>query len=213
MAVLQHQLMVGARPSLFVKRAFSQDEMVIVQMELRGVVKQYLADLAVEGVAVDIDLQAQALDGFGSRLPELKEAVLAGETIGLQQDLVFAIVDDIAGQVPRFGVLADVLVHGMNCSTFLPAGQKTSPCTGADKQGSRNCAMPRCAPAGGAGRRRYFMMRARLPGLVIEAASLYSPGTSSSMVGSVSVPAVIWPFCQSNWADDAMPSSMLRVSS
>lgn len=37
----------------------------------------------------------------------------------------------------------------------------------------------------------YFMMRARLLGLVIDSASLYSPGTSSSMVGSSSVPAVI----------------------
>ena len=51
----------------------------------------------------------------------------------------------------------------------------------------------RCMNAAG-----YFMMRASDPGLVIDAASLYSPGTSSSMVGSSSLPAVIWPFCQSN---------------
>jgi len=51
----------------------------------------------------------------------------------------------------------------------------------------------RCMNAAG-----YFMMRARDPGLVIDSASLYSPGTSSSMVGRSSLPAVIWPFCQSN---------------
>jgi hypothetical protein len=50
--------------------------------------------------------------------------MFAGEPIRLQQNLVFAIVHDIAGKVSRFGMLAYVLMHPSDCITLQTSAQK-----------------------------------------------------------------------------------------
>src|SRR5262249_48006925 len=110
-AVFEGQLMTGPRPSLIVKGALAQDEVMIVKIELRSVVEEHFADLAVEGVRILVDLETEFLKRLGGILPELQEPFLARKAIGLKQDLVFAVMDHVRAEVMRFGVLADVLIH------------------------------------------------------------------------------------------------------
>src|SRR5579885_196263 len=134
-SVLDREFVIGARPSIVVERSFPENEMIVVKVEVGSVVEENLADLAVEGVVIDIDLEIEFLDGLIDGLPELHEAFLAGEAVGLKQDLVLAIVDYIVGEVPGIGMLAYVLVHcaqsrkriiARNSSSCGASGRKTA---------------------------------------------------------------------------------------
>src|SRR5208282_4403088 len=110
-AVLDSQLVIRARPSLFIKGALSKNEVVVVQVEVRGVIKQHLANLAVERVVSHVNLEVEFLHGRVHRVPELHEALFVGETIGLQQNLVLTVVDYIVRQMLGFRMFAQVLIH------------------------------------------------------------------------------------------------------
>src|SRR5215470_3883396 len=82
-AILDCQFMSGAWPAVIVEGAFAQNEMIVVEVELRRVVKEDFTDLAVKGVVVDIDLKLKLLEGSVHRFPECEEPVLVGEAIRL----------------------------------------------------------------------------------------------------------------------------------
>ncbi len=89
-AVFKGQFVVRTGPSLFVKGAFAgKDEMIVVEVELRGIVKEYLAHLAVERVGVDVNFKIQSLDPhrFLDARPEIHEALFGGKAIRQEQDL------------------------------------------------------------------------------------------------------------------------------
>ena len=79
--------------------------MMVVEVELRRVVKEHFPDLAVEGVAFGIHLQAELPDGLVRVFPKFEKAALAGKPIGLQQNLVFAVVNDVVGEMLVSGCL------------------------------------------------------------------------------------------------------------
>jgi hypothetical protein len=58
-----------------------------------------------------VDLDVELLESPGRGFPKFEEAILAGKPIGLQQNLVLAVVNYVTGDMLRFGMLADVLVH------------------------------------------------------------------------------------------------------
>src|SRR5712672_1040397 len=87
--------------------------MVIVEVEVRRIVKKHFTNLAVKALLVDIDFETEFLDGFSHVFPELQEATFAGEAIRLEQNLVLAVVDHVVGQVLSLGMLAYVLVHSL----------------------------------------------------------------------------------------------------
>src|SRR5271170_1310164 len=120
-AKLERQFMAFPRPSLVVVSTLTQDEVVVVEVKCRRVVEQHFADLAVEGVLVDLHLDVELLESLRCRLPEFDETVLAGESIGLQQNLVLAVVNHVGGEVLGVGVLAYVLVHGSQGTPIYPA--------------------------------------------------------------------------------------------
>src|ERR1700689_1040426 len=111
-AELEGQLMTGAGPSFVIVSALTQNEMVVVEVEFRSVVEQHLADLAVECMLVHIDLDVELLESLGGGLPEFDEAMLAGEAIRLQQNLVLAVMNYIGREVLGVRMLAYVCVHG-----------------------------------------------------------------------------------------------------
>ena len=47
--------MIGPRPPFVVKSALSKDEMVVVKVEVRRIVKEHFTNLAVKALPVDID--------------------------------------------------------------------------------------------------------------------------------------------------------------
>src|SRR6516165_4101484 len=84
---LKGQFVIFARPSLVVISPLAQNEMMVEEVELRRVVEQYFADLAVEGMALDVHAEAEFLDGLVGVFPKLQEAALAHESLGMQQNL------------------------------------------------------------------------------------------------------------------------------
>src|SRR5271168_2547657 len=82
-AVFESQLMVSARPPLVVEGALAQNEMVVVQVELRRVVEQHFPHLAIEGLAVYVHLDLEALKRISRLVPKFDEALFAREPIGL----------------------------------------------------------------------------------------------------------------------------------
>jgi hypothetical protein len=103
--------MVGSGPSLVVEGALSQNEVVVVEVKLRSVIKEHFPNLAVECVIVDIHFDVKFLKSFGCCPPEFEETILARKPIWLQQNFVLAVMNYIAGDVLRFGMLTYVLVH------------------------------------------------------------------------------------------------------
>jgi hypothetical protein len=85
--------------------------MVVVKVEVRRIVEEHFTNLAVKALLVDIDFETQLLDGFSHVFPELQETTFAREAIGLEQDLVLAVMDHVVGQVLSLGMPAYVLVH------------------------------------------------------------------------------------------------------
>jgi hypothetical protein len=51
------------------------------------------------------------------------KAALARKPIGLEQNFVLAVVNYVAGEMLRFGMFADVLVHATNCIIFAQLWQ------------------------------------------------------------------------------------------
>jgi len=110
--VFESQLVALAGPSLVVKSSLSQNEVVVVEVKLRSVIKEHFPNLTVECVVVDIYFKTEFLKSLGCGLPKFDEAVFARKPIGLQQNFVLAVMNYIAGEMLRFGMLAYVLVHG-----------------------------------------------------------------------------------------------------
>ena len=54
---------------------------------------------------------------------KLHKAVFARESIRLQQDLVFPVMDDVRSEMLRIGMLADVLIHNIRMSIFWLFGK------------------------------------------------------------------------------------------
>jgi hypothetical protein len=104
---------IGPRPPFVVKSALSKDEMVVVEVKVRRIVKEHFTNLAVKSMPVDIDFEIELLDGFAHVFPELQETTFAREAIRLEQNLVLAVMDHIVGQVLSLGMLAYVLVHSL----------------------------------------------------------------------------------------------------
>src|SRR5208282_5227326 len=111
--VFEGQLVARTGPSLVVKSPLSQNEVVVVEVKLRGVIEEHLPNLTVECVLVDIYFKTEFLESLGCCLPKFEKAILAGKPIGLQQNLVLAVMNYVAGEVLRFGMLAYVLIHGV----------------------------------------------------------------------------------------------------
>src|SRR5207249_4675396 len=87
--------------------------MVVVEVEVRRIVKQHFTNLAVKALLVDIDFETEFLDRFSHVFPKLQEATFTREAIRLEQDLVLAVMDHVVGQVLSLGMLAYVLVHSL----------------------------------------------------------------------------------------------------
>ena len=85
--------------------------MVVVEVEVRRIVKEHFTNLAVKALLVDIHFETEFLDGFSHVFPELQEATFAREAIRLEQDLVLAVMDHVVGQMLSLGMFAYVLVH------------------------------------------------------------------------------------------------------
>jgi hypothetical protein len=71
--------------------------MVVVEVEVRRIVKEHFTNLAVKSLPVDIDFEIELLDGLFHVLPEVQEATFAREAIRLEQNLVLAVMDDVLG--------------------------------------------------------------------------------------------------------------------
>src|SRR5208282_5080891 len=117
-AVFEGQLVAGTRPSLVVKGPLSQNEVVVVEVKLRGVVKEHLPNLTVECVLIDIYFKTEFLDSLGRCFPKFEKPMFALKPIGLQQNLVLAVMNHVGSEMLGFGMLAYVLVHGSNFTIF-----------------------------------------------------------------------------------------------
>jgi hypothetical protein len=60
-AKFEGQLMFFARPTLIVESALTQDEMIVKQVELWSVIEQYLPDLTVASVVVNVYFEPKFL--------------------------------------------------------------------------------------------------------------------------------------------------------
>jgi hypothetical protein len=69
--------------------------MVVVEVMIRGVVKEDLAHLIDEGILVFNNLHTVLLGGALDDLPEVLEALGTQEVLGLQDDLALRVVDVI----------------------------------------------------------------------------------------------------------------------
>src|SRR5258708_40252243 len=87
--------------------------MVVVEVEVRRIVKKHFTNLAVKALLVDIDFETELLDRFSHVFPKLQEATFTREAIRLEQDLVLAVMDHVVGQVLSLVMLAYVLVHSL----------------------------------------------------------------------------------------------------
>src|ERR1700733_13535089 len=120
-AEFEGQLVIGTRPTLLVESAFSKNEVVIVKVELRGVVEQHLANLAVARMLVVIHFDMKFLESLSDCIPEFEEAFFAGEPIGLKQNLILAVMNYITCQMLGFFMLAYVLVHRLPHNSMFAA--------------------------------------------------------------------------------------------
>src|SRR5208283_1584026 len=111
-------------PSLVVKSPLSQNEVVVVEVKLRSVIEEHFPNLTVECVLVDIYFQAEFLESLGHCFPKFEKTIFARKPIGFQQNLVLAVMNHVGGEMLGFGMLADVFVHGSNCSIFRWIWQK-----------------------------------------------------------------------------------------
>jgi hypothetical protein len=107
------------RPSLIVKGPLPQNEMVVVEVKLRSVIKEHFPNLTVERVLVQIYFKTEFLKSLGCGLPKFEKTILARKPIGLEQNFVLAVMNYIAGEMPGFGMLAYVLVHGWHHITVI----------------------------------------------------------------------------------------------
>jgi hypothetical protein len=71
--------------------------MIIIKVELRCVIKEYLPNLAIERVAVDVDFKTEFLKCLGRGLPKFQKTMFAREAIGLQENLVLAVMNYVVG--------------------------------------------------------------------------------------------------------------------
>src|SRR6266436_321045 len=85
--------------------------MVVVEVEVRRIVKKHFTNLAMKALLVDINFETELLDRFSHVFPKLQEATFTREAIRLEQDLVLAVMDHVVGQVLSLVMLAYVLVH------------------------------------------------------------------------------------------------------
>ncbi len=115
-AVFEGQLVPRAGPSLIIKSALAQDKVVVEEVKLGSVVEEYFPNLAVECVMVNVNPEPEFLETPGRRFPKFEETMFAGKPVGLQQNLVLAIVNYIAAEMFRIVMLAYVLVHGCTYS-------------------------------------------------------------------------------------------------
>src|SRR6185437_10961677 len=106
--------------------------MMVVQVELRRVVKKDFPHLAVECVRINVHFESELLERSGGLFPEFEKAMFARKSIGLQQNFVLAVMYYVTVEMPRLGMLADVLVHGPNCTIFR--------CLRRVRQSERRCA-------------------------------------------------------------------------
>jgi len=122
--VFEGQLVARTGPSLVVKSPLSQNEVVVVEVKLRGVIEEHLPNLTVECVLVEVYFKTEFLESLGRGLPKLEKTILARKPIGLQQNLVFAVMNHVGGEMLGFGMLAYVLFHGSNCPYSEELGKK-----------------------------------------------------------------------------------------
>jgi len=109
--------------------------MVVVEIKLRGVIKEHFPNLTVECVFVDIYFKTEFLERLGRCLPKFEKTMFARKPIGLQQNLVLAVMNYIAGEMLRFGMLAYVLIHGRTIlqQIWRTRSRRTRPDSGLDR--------------------------------------------------------------------------------
>jgi hypothetical protein len=70
---------------------------------------------------IHIDFKIEFLESLGRCFPKFEKPMFARKPIWLQQNFVLAVVNYIAGEMLRFGMLAYVLVHGWHHISNDPA--------------------------------------------------------------------------------------------
>src|ERR1700722_5387055 len=109
--IFESQLMARPWPSLIVKRTLTQNEMIIVEVELRRVIKEHLPDLTIKRMPIGFYFQPELRHGLARVFPKFQKGAFAGEAFGLQQNLVFPIVNYILRQMTGFLMFTYVLMH------------------------------------------------------------------------------------------------------
>ena len=93
MPKLDHQLVTRVGRAVMIEGAFSQDEAVIVELEVRSVVEDHFALMRLDRLVHLAELDAQRLGRVMREFPEFVKRLLVGKQVRLQQQLVFAILN------------------------------------------------------------------------------------------------------------------------